>query len=88
MPTYDYLCPANGRVVEVEHKMSERLATWGALCERAGLPLGDTPARTKVERLATGGNVVKAGALGSAQERPCDTGPCGAPACGTGACAY
>jgi predicted nucleic acid-binding Zn ribbon protein len=31
MPTYDYLCPANGRVVEVSHKMAEQIATWGDL---------------------------------------------------------
>jgi len=88
MPTYDYLCSANGRVVEVEHPMAERITTWAQLCERAGIERGDTPPRTKVERLATGGNVVHAGALGSRQERPCDSGPCAAPSCGTGACAF
>ncbi len=86
MPTYDYLCPANGRVVEVEHRMSETLATWGSLCERAGIERGDTPARAKIERLATGGNVLSGG-LGTKVERPCDTGPCGAPVCGGGGCA-
>ncbi len=77
MPTYDYLCPANGRVVEVSHKMAERMTTWA---------LDGTPGNAKVERLITGGNVLT-GSLGSAYERPCDTGPCGAPACGGGGCA-
>lgn len=88
MPSYDYQCPANGEIVEVEHKMAQSVATWGELCRRAGRPLGATPANAKVVRLITGGNVVRAGALGSRQERPCDTGPCGAPACGGGACGF
>lgn len=88
MPTYDYLCSANGRVVEVSHKMSEQVATWADLCRRAGLPLGGTPGKTPVERLITGGNVVHSGSLGSKQERPCDSGPCGTPVCGGGGCAF
>ena len=87
MPTYDYHCPANGRTVEVSHKMAERVATWGELCRRAGLPLDGTPGKTRVERLITGGNVIT-GALGAKYERPCDTGPCGTPACGGGGCSF
>jgi predicted nucleic acid-binding Zn ribbon protein len=85
MPTYDYHCPANGRVVEVSHKMAEQVTTWGELCRRAGVALDGTPANAKVQRLITGGNVLT-GSLGSRQERPCDTGPCGAPMCGGGGC--
>ena len=33
MPTYDYLCAENGRVVAVFHGMSTRIATWGELCD-------------------------------------------------------
>ena len=51
MPRYDYLCETNGRVVEVRHGMKERLATWGEVCERADIPLGDTPAGAPVERV-------------------------------------
>jgi len=29
MPTYDYRCDANGKTVEVIHRMSEQLNTWG-----------------------------------------------------------
>ena len=86
MPTYDYHCPANGRIVEVSHKLSDKVATWGELCRRAGIALGGTPGNARVKRLITGGAVI--GALGSRQERPCDTGPCGAPVCGNGACAF
>jgi hypothetical protein len=87
MPTYDYLCPSNGRVVEVSHKMAESLETWGELCRKAGIPLDGTPGKARVERLITGGNVIT-GSLGAKYERPCDTGPCGAPACGGGGCAF
>ena len=44
MPTYDYRCEANGRVVEVRHRMSERLTTWGELCKLAGLDASRNPA--------------------------------------------
>ncbi|MEQ8497461.1 MAG: regulator, partial [Gammaproteobacteria bacterium] len=39
MPTYDYHCHANGRVVEVRHRMSEQVGTWGELCALAGIAL-------------------------------------------------
>jgi predicted nucleic acid-binding Zn ribbon protein len=89
MPTYDYLCPANGRVIEVDHKMAEKISTWGELCRKAGIALAGTPGKAKVERLITGGAVLSGG-LGSRQERPCDTGPCGSPdpTCGGGMCGF
>ena len=81
MPTYDYLCEANGRVVEVSHKMSEQVANWGELCRRAGIATGKTPAASPVQKLITGGAVISGGNLGST-ERPCDYGtPCGGCAC-------
>jgi predicted nucleic acid-binding Zn ribbon protein len=83
MPTYDYRCDANGRVVEVSHRMSEKLGTWGELCERAHLDCGDTPADAPVQRLATGGNVIGSSTLGSGF----DPAPaCGAGGCGNGMC--
>lgn len=51
MPIYNYFCAANGAALEVHHGMREDLTTWGALCERLGRPLGDTPADAPVERL-------------------------------------
>lgn len=64
MPTYDYRCVANGRVVEVNHRMSENLSTWGELCAQAGIAPGDTPPDSPIERLATGGNVIGANSAG------------------------
>ncbi len=78
MPTYDYRCDTNGQVLEVSHRMSESLATWGELCARAETELGDTPAEAPVHRLATGGNVISSTSRGS--------GAAPAPACGSGAC--
>ncbi|MCB1867534.1 MAG: zinc ribbon domain-containing protein [Gammaproteobacteria bacterium] len=74
MPTYDYFCEANGRKVEVSHKMSVSIATWGELCEKSATPIGDTPAETPVRRLITGGAVI--GTTGSGNEPPCATGSC------------
>lgn len=78
MPTYDYRCDANGQTLEVIHRMSESLSTWGELCERAGIEPAETPLDAPVHRLATGGNVISSNSLGS--------GTAPAPACGTGAC--
>jgi predicted nucleic acid-binding Zn ribbon protein len=51
VPRYDYHCDANGRTVEVAHGMTEKLATWGEVCERSGQPMGSTPPETPVERV-------------------------------------
>ncbi|MDH5181652.1 MAG: zinc ribbon domain-containing protein [Gammaproteobacteria bacterium] len=80
MPTYDYHCDANGRTVEVKHGMNEKLFTWGELCERAGIDIGDTPVGTDIRKLATGGQVMKGGNMGSAP-------PCGS-CCGGGVCGH
>lgn len=79
MPSYDYLCQANGRIVEVSHRISESLATWGEVCERAGIDVGVTSPEAPVERLITGGAVVSSGSLGSGR----DSSP---PSCGGGSC--
>lgn len=51
MPRYEYRCPDNDQIVEVEHSMSERLTTWGQLCDRAGIDPGKTPRSAKIEKL-------------------------------------
>ena len=81
MPTYDYRCDANNRVVEVHHKMSQRLHTWGELCDIAGIDPGDTVQTTPVSRLANGGNVVRSASL---KNNPigCNPDAC----CGGGGC--
>jgi hypothetical protein len=76
MPTYDYRCDANNRVVEVSHRMSESLSTWGELCARAGLQPGETPTESPVYRLATGGNIVSSNSLGSGAGPACSAGSC------------
>jgi hypothetical protein len=50
VPVYEYLCPANGKVLEVLHPMAETVATWGRLCELAGIEPGDTPPEAPVEK--------------------------------------
>ena len=80
MPTYDYLCASNGKVVEVKHGINESVATWGEVCARSQIDVGETPADAPVQRLITGGQVVKSANLGSAP--PCQSGPC----CGGGGC--
>jgi hypothetical protein len=82
MPTYDYRCDTNGRIVEVNHRMSESLRTWGELCERNQMDLGDTPADAPVQRMATGGNLVTRLGSGSAPAPACGAGGC----CPTGVC--
>ena len=82
MPTYDYRCPVNDKVVEVKHRISESVTTWGELCQLAGLDTGDIPADAPVEKLITGGGIVKSNSMGS--QPPCVTGPC----CGGGGCGH
>ncbi len=81
MPTYEYHCEANGRTIEVVHKMAERIGTWGELCERAALSHGDTPLNAPVQKLMSAGFVNTAGATASAP-RPCEMGaPCSGGLC-------
>jgi hypothetical protein len=55
MPTYDYRCPSNSRVVEVSHSMARTVATWGELVALAQIDPGDTPNSAPVERVISGG---------------------------------
>ncbi len=79
MPTYEYRCETNGRLVEVSHKMAERLKTWGELCERAGIAPGRTDPKARVEKLISAGFIGSGGGDSSA-------GACDLPACGSGPC--
>lgn len=74
MPTYDYHCPANDRIVEVFHAMSETVDRWGRLCELAGLAPDGTPLDAPVVRRISGGAGVIAGSSGA---RPSGGGGCG-----------
>lgn len=82
MPTYDYYCPSNDRTVEVVHRMAETLRTWGEVCERAGLDLGDTPAEAPVERVITGAAGIVGGTYAS--DPPPSGGGCAGGMCGCG----
>ena len=82
MPTYDYRCEANDRVVEVRHAMAHQVQTWGELCELAGIDPGETATVTPVRKLATGGNVVRSSALKNNAPAGCNPDMC----CGGGAC--
>lgn len=52
MPTYDYVCDANDRIIEVMHPMNAVVDTWGKLCELARIDPGatatDAPVRRKI----------------------------------------
>ena len=82
MPTYDYRCEANGLTVEVKHRISEEIHTWGELCALAGIDIGNTDEHVPVRRLANGGQVVKSSSLGESAVPACNSGPC----CGGGMC--
>jgi len=81
MPTYDYYCESNDRTIEASHKMSERLANWGELCERAGIEPGDTPADAPVRKLISGPAIIGANA-GHDELPACASGGC----CSGGSC--
>ncbi len=85
MPTYDYLCEANGQVIEVRHRMNDTIETWRQLCEHAGIDLGETAPDAPVKKLANGGQIVSKSNLGSGEAPPCETtGTC----CGGGMCGF
>lgn len=82
MPSYDYRCSANGRVVEVRHGINEKLTNWGEVCATAGIELGGTAADAPVERLITGGGFVSSTALSNPEAPSCGAGGCGGGMCG------
>lgn len=58
MLTYEYFCPTNGETLEVRHRISEKLSTWGELCERADADPGSTPLDTPIQRNILGGQLM------------------------------
>jgi predicted nucleic acid-binding Zn ribbon protein len=85
MPTYEYRCAANGRVVEVQHKMAESVSTWGELCERAGVALGTTDPTAPVQKLMSAG-FINTGRASAQTEPYCDSGACTSGDCESGPC--
>ena len=84
MPTYEYQCEANGRIVEVHHKMADELKNWGELCERAGITVDSTDPGTPVKKLISAGFVNTGGS--SSREPMCEAPACGTGPCGSGMC--
>ena len=58
MPTYEYLCPENGRELSVFHAMSVRISNWGELCDLASVDVGQTECGSPVRRLIGTGHVL------------------------------
>jgi hypothetical protein len=80
MPLYEYRCEANGQLIEVQHRMDERLFNWGELCERAGMSTGRTDPEAPVDKL------MSAGFIGGSTSADSEPGLCEAPACAGGVC--
>lgn len=70
MPRYEYRCPQNQKIVEVEHPMADLLKTWGQVCERAGINPGSTPLDAPVEKLLSLSFV----GSGRTPPQPCERG--------------
>ncbi|MCU7931363.1 MAG: zinc ribbon domain-containing protein [Candidatus Thiodiazotropha sp. (ex Codakia rugifera)] len=81
MPTYDYICDANGEKYEVFHPMSETINSWGALCEKLNRPLGDTSKDEPVRKLISSAAVISSTSRAD-PEPACATGGC----CPGGSC--
>lgn len=81
MPTYDYHCAANSRIVEVKHAMTEKVRTWGELCALAGLPPETTPADTPVAKQLVATSI---GGGSKASSAPAPSGG----GCGRGGCGH
>ena len=76
MPKYDYRCELNHRTVEVSHPINATVATWGELCDLAGIEIGETPEDSPVHKIISGGFV----STGASSPAPA----CTAPSCCSG----
>lgn len=86
MPIYEYLCETNGHVLEVRHKMAEKLETWGELCARAGISPGRTDPGAPVKKLMSAGFISTGGSAGTSAEAACEAPYCGSGECASGPC--
>lgn len=51
MPSYDYLCKSNGKVIEATHSINDHISNWGELCFATQHPLGETDLLSPVRKL-------------------------------------
>ena len=65
MPTYDYHCAANEQTVQVLHRISQDVKTWGDVCTLAKLELGSTPADAPVTKVHLGAHTMHRRNVGS-----------------------
>lgn len=65
MPMYDYHCAANDRTLQVTHRISEEVNTWGDICALTGEDPGDTPLDSPVEKVHLAANLMRRKAMGS-----------------------
>lgn len=84
MPTYQYYCTANQRTLDVMHRMSETVETWGDLCQLADQDQGDTPAHVPVEKLLGTGMVLAKKPTAADCSGPPPRGGCCGGVCGGG----
>ncbi len=81
MITYEYFCEANGKTIEVSHRMQESLKTWGELCQKAEIPIENTSKSAPVERLISGGLLFKGENSNQKSELPIADPGCGRSNC-------
>ncbi len=68
MPVYRYRCVENQAELEVVHRMTETLRTWGELCALLGREVGDTRPEAAVERILFAPNLSSGAGLPSNSE--------------------
>ena len=72
MPFYHYFCESNRETVEVRHGMTERLKTWGEVCDCTGVNPGETSRLAPVIRLISKPVTVSWGLKGLDKDEPSD----------------
>lgn len=84
MPTYEYHCPENGKTVEVWHRMNHLISSWGELCDLAAIDPGDTQPSSPVNRLISGGQLLRSQSDGCGPSTADGLAGCTPSTCGCG----
>ena len=72
MPFYQYFCEKNQLTVEVKHPVSQRLKTWGEVCECGRINPGDISLDSSVVRLISKPSAVSWKLKGMDKDEPSD----------------